>query len=1377
MIKFFQVIFFIICLHKLIQSQSEIVQFDHFNLDDGLSQYTVYCIVQDNKGFLWFGTADGLNRYDGYKFKIFRNDPIDSSSLSANRIYSLYEDSKQNLWIGTYGGGLNKFNRETETFLNYQNTPGDNKSLSDNEVLTIYEDRSQTLWIGTEGGGLNKFLREEDHFKHYKNIPSDQNSLSDDIVQVIFGDHSGVLWIGTRHGGLNKFASQKEQFNRYIHNPLDQSSISNDEVRSIYKDSNGNLWIGTGNGGLNKFDTSDETFTRYKVNPSDPKSINSNRIFSIVEDKMGSLWIGTMGGGLNKYIEESDNFISYTTNPYVSTSLSNDGIFSLFEDNTGVLWIGTYGGGINKLDSRKQQFALYRNDPNNPNSLGNNKVFSILEDHSGNIWIGTSGGLNKYDRAAKRFTVYKSRPNDSGSLSNDEVLSICEDKSGQLWIGTYWAGLNLFNRERNIFINYKHDPSDPYSISENKIFTVYEDSDGFLWIGTDGGGLNKFDKDKKQFIHYKYDPNDITSLSANRIFSICEDNSGDLWVGTDRGGLNKFNKKTKKFKSYKNDPTSPSSISSDGVFSIYESKLGDLWIGTYGGGLNKFIRDEEKFERFTIKDGLPSNVVYGILEDESGNLWLSTNFGLSKFNPQSNSFKNYNVTDGLQSNEFNQGAFFKGKTGEMFFGGTNGFNIFHPDSIKENPYLPKIVITEFQLLHKPVPIGYDSLFGRTILHKSILETEQIELNYDDNVISFEFSALDFWNPQKNQYAYIMEGFDEEWTHTDAKIRLVTYTNLDPGKYVFRVKGSNNDGIWNEAGTAIKIIINPPWWATWWAYTIYGIMIISLFVILRQYDLRRQKLKQQLELEREHAVKLEEIDQMKSRFFTNISHEFRTPLTLILGPAEKIISETIDNNAGKQAGLIKRNANLLLDLINQLLDLSKIEAGKLKLEASLSNLSSFVKGITKSFDSLAEGKDIALKIHIEKQNIVAYFDKEKMQKIITNLLSNAFKFTMKGGEVEVKLFETARNSVMLSVRDTGVGISDKDLPKIFDRFYQSDSSSTRESGGTGIGLALTKELVELHDGKISIDSKEGEWTEVIVELPFGMDHPEANQIVKLDEENLIEKEIFIRDSFSGTSEIEDHELISADKNILLIVEDNYDVREFIRDSISKDFNIVEAINGEQGLRKAEKYIPDLIISDVMMPKMDGYEMMRRVKQDEKTSHIPVILLTAKSDRDSKLEGLGLGADDYLTKPFDIKELMARIKNLIETRILLQQKFSGGSFVQKIKDKPGLNPLDEKFINKILDVIDVHLSEEEFSIEEISEEVGMSRAQIYRKMKALTGKSPSLFLRSFRLNKAKEMIQSKELSISEISYKVGFASPAYFSRCFKDEFGYPPSGLNY
>lgn len=1357
----------------IVKPQPGVLQFEQYSLEQGLSQNTVYCVLQGSDGFLWLGTADGLNRYDGYQFRVFRNDPNDSASLSANRIFALCEDQNKILWVGTYGGGLNKYNRETESFTCYKNYPNDPGSISDDKILSISADKLNLIWVGTDGGGLNKFIHEEEKFICYRNNPEDPTSLSDDVIRSIYEDHSGSLWIGTNKSGLNRLDKEKELFIHYRHNIKDSESISDDVILSIYEDSFGDLWIGTGNGGLNKFNRSTESFVRHSYNSANQNSISANRVFAILEDQLHNLWIGTMDGGLNKYIAEYNKFIAYKSKPDNSNSMSSDGIFSLFEDRTGILWIGTYGGGVNKLDLNREKFKLLKNDSFNSNNLSSNDVFSIFEDREKIIWIGTSDGLNKLDLKNEKLVVYRNNPSDIFSLSDNEILSIFEDRSGGLWIGTYGGGLNLFDRKTNQFINFKNNPFDSNSLSNNDIFTICEDDFGSIWIGTDGGGLNKFDRRTKQFTRYLHNPNDETSLSANRIFSIHKNNEGNLWIGTDSGGLNKLDSKTGKFIHYKYKPGDPASLSNDGVLSIYQSKSGVLWIGTYGGGLNKFDVANEKFVCYRNKDGLPNDVVYGILEDDNGNLWVSTNYGLSKFNPAAETFKNYEESDGLQGNEYNQGAYFKSTTGEMFFGGPNGLNIFHPDSIKANPFPPQIVITDFQLLHKPVSIGYDSYFGRTILQKSISKTEQIELRYDDNIISFEFSALDFRNPKKNKYAYKLEEFDEDWTFTNSNRRIVTYTNLDPGEYTLKVKGSNNDGIWNEAGTSLRIIIHPPWWATWWAYSIYGILILLLFLVLRQYDLRRQKLKQQLELEREHAEKLEEIDQMKSRFFTNISHEFRTPLTLILGPAEKIISESIDKNAGKQAGLIKRNANRLLDLINQLLDLSKIEAGKLKLEASRSNLSSFVKGITEAFDSIAEKKDITLKVGIEKQNIDAYFDRDKMQKIITNLLSNALKFTMEGGEVEVKLFETARNSVMLSVRDTGVGISEKDLPKIFDRFYQSDSSSTRESGGTGIGLALTKELVELHRGKITIDSKEGESTEVTVELSLGMEHLEENQIIKLEGEDLIEKEIFIRDYIPVTTDVDDAEIIKIDKNIVLVVEDNYDVREFIRDSIGQEFSVIEAMNGEQGLRKAEKFIPDLIISDVMMPKMDGYEMMRRIKQDEKTSHIPVILLTAKSDTDSKLEGLGLGVDDYLTKPFDVKELMARIKNLIETRILLQQKFSGGSFVEKLKDKSELNPLDAKFMNKILDVIEVHLSEEEFSIEEISEVVGMSRAQIYRKLKALTGKSPSLFLRTIRLNKAKDMIQVKEFSISEISYKVGFSSPAYFSRCFREEFGYAPS----
>ncbi len=607
-------------------------------------------------------------------------------------------------------------------------------------------------------------------------------------------------------------------------------------------------------------------------------------------------------------------------------------------------------------------------------------------------------------------------------------------------------------------------PDDPASISKNAISQLFLDSNGDLWIGVQDGGLDKLVKGSSSFIHYKPDPKNPKSISPQTIFAINEDQSGNLWVGSDGGGLSMLDKNKEEFIHFKNEPGNSFSLSHNSVSVIHRDKNGTLWIGTNGGGLNKYNPKDKTFIRFREKDGLPNDMICGILEDDAGNLWISTYKGLSKFDPQNENFRNFGVEDGLQGNEFNNWAFCKSKNGTMYFGGTNGVSFFHPDSLKDNLVIPPIVITDFQLLHKPVQIGYDANWERTILQTSITETKQIDLKYDDNIISLEFSALDFNNPERNQYAYFLEGFDKNWTHTTAKRRFVTYTNLDPGEYTFRVKGSNNDGVWNEAGTSLKIIIHPPWWATWWSYILYGFVSVFVFAGSTRFYLNRQRLRTQLELEQEHAKKLEEVDKMKSNFYANISHEFRTPLMLILGPVDKLISKIKDEDSQKQAGLIKGNAKRLLTLINQLLDLSRLEAGKLKLNASKGNIAQFVKGLAMEFESIAEQRDISLKVLMEKEDVEAYFDKEKLEKIITNLMSNAFKFTPNGGRITVKLAEISGNQVEIIVRDSGIGIPKSELTKIFDRFYQVDGSHTREHEGTGIGLALTKELVELHKGQ-------------------------------------------------------------------------------------------------------------------------------------------------------------------------------------------------------------------------------------------------------------------------------------------------------------------------
>ena len=1357
-----------LCAIALAQKQN--LEFSHLTSQDGLGSNTVSSILQDEKGFLWFGTYDGLSRYDGYKFHTFKTIQGDSTSISENKIRAMTEDASGNLWIGTWFNGLNKFDPKIEKFTRYLHDENNSSSISSNSIVSLCTDKEGNVWIGTVGGGLNKFEPKSEKFYHYMNNCDDPSSLSSNTVYSVYEDRNGILWVGTADAGLNRFDKKKGTFISYKRDPAAPGSISGNWIMTIYEDRSGILWLGTQDGGLNKFDRSLNKFIHYSY--SSIQSACSNSIRSLFEDTRGIFWVGTEEG-LNIFNRQKSEFACYQYNSSNPTGLNDNTVVSICEDRAGILWFGTWNGGINKYDKYEKKFTSFSYNSDDPNSLSGKTIYAIYEDSFGDLWIGTDYyGLNRRKAGGDKFIHYYNNPNDPYSISSNSINSICEDSKGNIWLGTDGGGLNRYDRTTNRFIHFRHNPNDPSTISSDRISQIFFDNKGNLLIGVQVGGFDKLPPDSTGVIHFKPDPNNSNSIGKAIIFDFDEDNKGNLWIGTHGSGLTKFNISTEKFVNFRNDPQNPSSISSDAISVIHIDKKGNLWIGTDGGGLDKFNSRNRTFKRYKEKDGLPNNTICGILEDERGNLWISTNKGLSKFDPNTDHFRNFGVEDGLQGLEFNVWAYYKTHDGKMYFGGTNGLNVFHPDSIKDNLLIPPVVITDFQILHKPVSVGYDSTWNRTILEKSISETKLLELRHSDNIISFEFAALDFRNPKRNQYAYFLKGFDKEWTKTDAAKRYVTYTNLDPGEYVFRVIASNSDEMWNENGVSLKIIIHPPWWATWWSYMLYGAAIILLVLGVRAYDLKRQRLRHQLELEHEHAVKLEEIDTMKSRFFTNISHEFRTPLTLILGPANKIKTECNDENLTKQAGLIHRNANRLLELINQLLDLSKIETGQLKLSASKENLASFVRGLSMTFESIAEKKDIRFKVELQKEKIEAYFDKDKMEKILINVLFNAFKFTMEGGEITVSLTETNQNTVKILVHDTGIGISKKDLPKLFNRFYQVDSSHTREHEGTGIGLALTKELVELHKGKITIDSQEGEWTEVTIELPLGKEHLNEDQIVKQEELELEEREIIVDDFVSDKIVDEDLEGLAAEKNIVLVVEDNPDVREYIRDALFHEFNIAEAVNGEQGLRKAEKIIPDLIVSDVMMPKMDGIEMLKQIKNDTKTSHIPVILLTAKSEQTDKLEGLGIGAEAYLTKPFDIKELLVRIKSLIEQRHKLQMIFSKGDVVFKREEKK-LSKLDEKFMNKVIDVINTHISEEEFSIEQFGKEAGMSRSQIHRKLKALTGKSPSLYLRSVRLSRAKQMIQAREANISEIAYRVGFSSPAYFSRCFKEEFGYPPS----
>lgn len=789
----------------------DVLKFEHLNSESGLSQSTVNAIVQDEKGFLWFGTEDGLNRFDGYNFKVYYPDQKNPNSLSHNFILSLFEDSDGILWVGTNGGGLNKFDKVHEKFTSYKNNPNNKSSLSSNVITSIFKDSKGVLWIGTDNG-LNKLDKNNRAIRYFHS--DDINSLTNNNITEILEDSDGDLWIGT-NCGLNRYIRDEDNFERFTCDETD--NFNGEIIYDIYEDKVGVIWIGTDNG-LHRFDKFTKSFTAYTHSKYSPASLGHNVVRTICEDELGYLWVGTDGGGLSIFNRLTSAFETHVNSVFDSYSLSKNEIRRIFFDRSGIVWISTYGGGLNKFDREKEKFKHHFRDISKTTTLSNNMVWSFCVDSLGILWIGTDGGgLNSYNKRTKEYKTFISKRN-KNSLSNNYIRSIKSDQKGNLWIGTDGGGLNKYNPETNKFKVYRANRNNGFN--SDRIRPIYVDKNDNLWIGTTEGGLIFFDVKKEKFTNYHNIPDMSTSLSHNFVYSICEDMDGYIWVGTWGGGLNRFDPIKQSFKRYQHDPDDEKSLSNDLVLSVLEDSNGKIWIGTSGGGLNQFNKKDESFIQYRVEDGLPSDVVYGILEDKGGDLWLSTNKGLSKFNIKRKFFTNYNTSDGLQSNEFNGGSYYASPTGEMFFGGINGFNSFYPLDIKQNTKIPEIVISDFQISNKSVVPGEES-----VLDKSIIYTEQIDLNYTDNMFSFEFTSLNFASSEKNQYKYKMIGLNDEWIQANSEKRFVTYTNMEPGEYTFHVIGSNNDGIWNAQGDSVKIIIHPPIWATWWFRILLFVAIV------------------------------------------------------------------------------------------------------------------------------------------------------------------------------------------------------------------------------------------------------------------------------------------------------------------------------------------------------------------------------------------------------------------------------------------------------------------------------------------------------------------------------------------------------------------------
>jgi len=1309
------------------------LNFDFFSQEHGLSNNQIHCILQDKQGWMWFGTSQGVCRFDGYKFTVFKNDPDDSTSLKGNLVRAIFEDSKGQLWMGTENGGLNKFNREKENFkhLFYY---GENSLLKDASVTSLHEDASGILWVGTE----TSLFRIENESKLVEIKPANQSSFVD-YYRILKSDKSGQIWIGA-NTGLFVYNPSNNQVQKVS---LPQNVPNNEEIWEIVIDHDGTVWVGTYANGM------------FTVNPTslearhlnlDPDNDRSNTVRAISKDKNGKYWIGTRGG-LYVYDKIKGVTAFYYHDEREPKSLVNNSIQCIVHDLKGDVWIGTRNG-INFLIEERQNIQGYKSMPDDSRYLNSSEIYAFWIDPKGDVWVGTeSGGINILNRKTGRFSYLMPQKGNPNSLSRNCIKALLSD-GNNLWIGTFLGGLDVLNLKTGIYKHFRNDPNVPSSLSDNRVWALLRDSKNDIWVGT-SRGLDKFDPVTETFIHYN------NLVDGQQVNWLAEDSDHCLWIGADQLFI------------YNPSDRNITRVNESTRYMLQDSN-NRFWLATPNRGLALYSKEKGIIRFYTEKNGLANNQTLAILEDNEHFLWVSTTNGLSKFDPKTERFHNYSLKNGFQNNQFTYGAAYKSASGELLIGGISGFNIFNPVKIKSDSYFPPIVLTDLKIFNKSVKIGDRQ---RDVLTKSISETKKIRLKYDQNSITLDFASFDFANSLGIQYSYFLDNFDKDWNEPSVN-RSATYTNLDPGEYSFHVKTVSIDRKESNPGPVLIIEVLPPYWETWWFRSIIFLAIFGIFYLLISFLLNKEKLKNDLVIERLKAKKLHELDMMKLRFYTNISHEIRTPLTLILGPLEKMRNKTLPENELKgHVDVMHRNATQLHQLINQLLDFRKMETGNLKLTLTCGDLVSYLSGIVGSFNNMAQEKEIDLKFNSLKKEIITNFDADKLGKIMNNLLSNAFKFTGKGGKISVNLAlifdsddnETAgeaadKRIIEINVKDSGIGINEMNLEKIFTRFFQVDDGARQT--GTGIGLALTKELVKLHHGTIMVTSKPGKGSRFTIHLPYEeITNPEAASPANDDNQT----------DFSVAMQADERlgESMLAGRRIMLLVDDNPDVRYFIKSHFNNNFQVLEAENGLEGWNIALKTIPDIIISDVMMPDMDGFEFCRNIRKDERTSHIPIILVTALGSREHEIEGLSQGADDYITKPFDLAILQTKVENILSVRQSLKQKYTSEMLLQPRNIL--LSSPDERFLQKAIEVVENNISDADLDIERFAVEIGVSRMQLYRKLDALTEMTVKEFVRNIRLKRAAQMLVQKKLNISEVAYAVGFKDLSHFRKCFKQEFG--------
>jgi signal transduction histidine kinase/ligand-binding sensor domain-containing protein/CheY-like chemotaxis protein len=1042
-------------------AQAPNIRFSFLSIEDGLSQTTVTAAVQDASGFMWFGTQDGLNRYDGYEFVHLKHDPNDPTTLRNDSIFTLYADADDTLWVGTEGGGLSRWDSNAESFVHYTEAGGAPAGFDRERVRVISRDGSGALWIGTHASGVFRLDEASGRWDHFASDPSDAKSLSDNRVRAIVEDRTGRLWIGTRDG-LNLFDRAAGNFTRFRTDPQNPASISSNIVRALLEDSRGNLWIGTLGGGLNRMDRSTGTFERFTHDENNSSSLSENRVRVIFEDDAGRLWVGTERG-IN-LLQEDGTFVRYGHNPLEPTSLSGDRVTTITQDRNGMIWVGVFGKGLDRWHPLDWNFGHFRGGES---GLSNDLVHAFTEDGNGTLYVGTmGGGLNVINRSTGTVHTMRHDPQDPASLSSDRITALLTDSRKALWVGTLSGGLSRLSPDGAGFEHFRADDNTPGSLSSDAIMTVFEDRSGVIWVGTYGGGLNRFDRNTGRFTHFTYADDDPGSLSGNNVSTIVEDPSGALWVGTLGDGLNLFDPVSGQSRHFRNDESRDTSLSSDEVLSFHLDPSGVLWIGTQGGGLNRLERFEGEageavFQRYTEHDGLPNDVIYGILPDARGGLWLSTIRGLARLDPVSGAIEAFDVTDGLQADEFNLGAYYRGHSGELFFGGVNGFNAFFPDRIERNTAVPNLALTSFLKLNEPARVG-----------QPIHRLDRVDLDWRDYVVSFEFAALDFRSPKHNRYAYKLEGLDSDWIELGTR-NQITFTNLEPGPYTLLVRGANSDGVWNEAGLSLPISVAAPPWKQWWAYLVYALIALALIV---RFVLDRRAEKRTRETLREAAEAAQAANEAKSQFLTNISHEIRTPMNGVLGMATLLRNTDLDANQREKLDIISKSGDAMLEVINQILDFSQMEAHRTDVISESFDLRTCIEDALDVVAPIAAKKGLDLGYSMsENTPEMVIGDRMRTRQVLINLVANAVKFTEEG-DVEVRVETSKRQQNMqeiwFEVEDTGPGIAPDKLERLFKPFSQVDGSSTRRYEGTGLGLAISKHLVEMMGGRIWVKSTVG-----------------------------------------------------------------------------------------------------------------------------------------------------------------------------------------------------------------------------------------------------------------------------------------------------------------